>query len=245
MYIVSYDIAHKSLALCILYFNNQWLIDINKIHKKLKDDIKLCDNAEKKCKCILDCLNALTTLLNELIKPILFDVVDLLPNKKLKDSNPIERSSRIKSYLHSVDNFIETLHIDNLKLLLEFQMAPNDKSRNIFSQILFHYSYPDSYFNNTNNDIKKVNICFKKYDIEIIGPSLKNKLNLIPNKPYSYFIKKYTKLYNANKNHSKSNFLYWIKCNNITHMIKKIKKKNLDDIADATNMSIAWICKQL
>ena len=65
--------------------------------------------------------------------------------------------------------------------------------------------------------------------------------DIIGEKPYSYFINKYAKAYDANKAHSKNNFLYWTKYKNIEYMIKDIKKKNLDDIADSCNMILAWI----
>ena len=67
------------------------------------------------------------------------DVVDLIPNKKIKDTNVITRSNRLKSYL----NYIDTLLINEIKsnnenhiikVLLEYQMGPNDKSRNVCSK---------------------------------------------------------------------------------------------------------------
>ena len=118
-------------------------------------------------------------------------------------------------------------------------MGPNDKSRNVCSQILYHYCNTDFNFNSVTDLICDKNIY--KYNVEIVGPSLKNKINMDIEKPYSYFINKYAKAYDANKAHSKNNFLYWTKYKNIEYMIKDIKKKNLDDIADSCNMILAWI----
>ena len=44
------------------------------------------------------------------------------------------------------------------------------------------------------------------YSTEIVGPSLKNKINLDKSKDYHFFLNKYVNNYDANKNHSKHNF---------------------------------------
>ena len=139
-----------------------------------------------------------------------------------------------------IDIIIEKYCIldEKIKILLEYQMGPNDKSRTVASQILEHYSPIDMNFTNYCSDnsieaivkggkdaIKEIaNNNFlhnnKIFDIEIVGPSLKNKINFDKEKPLSFFINKYAKLYDANKAHSKSNFLKWVEQKNISDMTK-------------------------
>ena len=107
--------------------------------------------------------------------------------------------------------------------LVEYQMGPNDKCRTVSSQILYHISKYNS---------KKL----------LVGPSLKNMLNINGN-PYSNFITKYKTNYAANKNHSKVNFMELLNILNGKHIIDHIKKGNIDDIADSVLMSLAWVMK--
>ena len=274
MFIISYDIASKSLAMSIIYFNNEWRDDLQKINTEFHNEKQTCDTSVDLCKCVLKYIDKLEALVDGLIKPIILDVVDLIPGKKLKETSVILRASRLASYLKYVDFLIDT-HIgygNKHKVLLEYQMGPNDQSRNVGSQILLHYATVDTGFKCVHGVASK--ICdFKgsddsqnlsatvadmnafndklielehenqldRYDVEIVGPSLKNKINLVKEQPHSFFIQKYTKSYDANKVHSKANFLYWIKTKKAELMIKNIKKKNLDDIADSVNMTLAWI----
>ena len=63
------------------------------------------------------------------------------------------------------------------------------------------------------------------YSTEIIGPSLKNKINLDKSKDYHFFLNKYVNKYDANKNHSKHNFLKWVENKSIDKFIENIPKK--------------------
>ena len=247
MYIISYDIASKSLAVSIIYFNDRWQDQFNSIKINFIDEINNTIGIEKKCDCIVKYTNLIDNLLNTLIIPKFFDVADLIPGKKLKETTGILRTSRLKAYLHLVDCEFKKIAgntNETVKVLLEYQMGPNDKSRVVGSQVLFHYSNTDVGFTNSMNSCLSINDEHDSkiiYDIEILGPSLKNKINLLDNKDHAFFMKKYSKPYNANKAHSKTNFLQWVKINKVEHMIKNIKKKNIDDIADSVNMTLAWL----
>ena len=74
-----------------------------------------------------------------------------------------------------------------------------------------------------------------------MNASYKNTISLNKNLTHSNFIKKYSNNYLANKNHTKENFLYFLKSFNLLHLIKNIKKKNYDDIADSFMQIIAYI----
>jgi len=240
MRIISYDIASKSLAVAIIDFNENWEEEIKNISTELRADLNCLHCLHclagsvglSSLSVILEKLNKINDIL-DVIKPVFFDVVDLIPGKKLKETDVILRAARLKAFLTTIDSYV----CDSLKILLEFQMGPNDKSRNVGSQILYHYSNVDygfksAYLNKTGTT--------SQVSIEIIGPSLKNKINLDPDNTYQSFIHKYAKTYDANKKHSIANMMFWLNKTNID-MISKIKKSNYDDIADAITMTLAWI----
>lgn len=290
MYIISYDVALKSLAMSLIFVNRVYLIEqsnlFNKLSKMTDKLSKTKLNTNKNCnictilKSIINILDKLIFYKNNTISLILFDIVDLIPNTKIKDTDTIIRAERLKSYLHGIDsliykkiikneNFInKKLKLDNTKkivdtkVLIEYQMGPNDKSRNVCSQILYNYSHKDNYeFKSINYQTKLVNTNAKKlnntkklnYISHIIGPSLKNKINLDNEKNHQFFLNKYSTKYDANKKHSIHNFSLWIKSKldnldkldnpnkKIYNLIKNIPKKNLDDIADSVNMTLAWL----
>ena len=176
------------------------------------------------CQNALDAINKISDLLDSLINLIFLDVTDLIPGKKIKDVTPLLKASRLKGYLSYIDNTY-LKNIQCYKVLIEYQMGPNFKSNSIGAQILYHYA-------NESNSFKEV---------EIIGPSLKNKLNFDKIHTYEFFIKKYAKTYTANKKHTEANMLYWLKKYNFYHLLDTIKSNKLDDIADAFMMSLAWL----
>jgi hypothetical protein len=248
LYIISFDIAIKSLAVAIFKINDKWKTELQLEQEKLK---------LANLSTIQPILENIGLIYDSIIVPIYLDVIDLIPNQKIKETTTELRSARLKTFLNLLDDIIKekinNLDDNKFKILLEYQMGSNDLSRNICSQILFYYSQLDYGFSCANRhqyadidtdisaDISAdadVDIS-KKYSVEIIGPSLKNKINFKYN--HTEFVKKYSNNYNANKAHSKCNFLYWINYTQNQHLIGNIKKKNLDDIADATNMAIAWL----
>lgn len=241
MRILSFDVASKSLALSIINFNDDWKHSLN----QLKLSFRAVDvenmTAYDVCDHVMDYMDKLERILDDMFVPELFDVVDLIPGKKLKDTTPIVRANRLNSYLSCVDRYMSDKHESECKVLLEYQMGPNDKSRNVCSQILYHFSNGDGKFKNTNKTLLGIPNEEIAYDVEIVGPSLKNKINFDKDKPHQYFIQKYAKTYDANKKHSVWNFLRWVDMKGIQPMIVGIPKKNMDDIADSVNMTLAWL----
>ena len=245
MHILSYDVASKSLALSIIKFNDNWKSDLSNIKLSFDNNVVFANpnaTASELCQTALDSINDLYNLLDTLIQPLVLDVVDLIPGKKVKETDVILQANRLRGYLTYVDEThmrgipdLEPYHV-----LVEYQMGPNNKSNSVCSQILYHYTTPDNGFKNVESrDATNTNT--PKCTMEIIGPSLKNKINLDKNKTRQFFIAKYAKTYDANKKHSIANMKYWLKTKNAEHMIANVNKKNLDDIADAVTMTLAWI----
>jgi hypothetical protein len=253
MYIISFDIASKSLAISIILINTNWkieilnYIDLYNLLKKEDPESKKYDTLIKKYKCIKE----INYIIHNIIQIKFLDVVDLTPNMKLKDVHVIDRSARLSSYICNLKLYINTnipiAETEKVKVLLEYQMGPNDQSRNVGSQILYAFSGIDpSYKSNNLPIVDNTNVIHSRkhiYDPMIIGPTLKNKLCVAQGGEYSAFVEKYATNYTANKSHSKFNFLQWMKTRPELErqLIGSIKKKNIDDIADSVNMCIAWV----
>jgi hypothetical protein len=250
MYIVSYDVASKSLAVAIIYFNENWKDELQHIRKLSANETNKLQTSEEICRSVIKYLDMVYMVISTLMEIVVLDVVDIIPGKKIKDTTVIERSNRLSGYLNMMDSVIDPLYNSEknnnhgikipIQVLVEYQMGPNDKSRNVGSQILYHYSTPNIEFFSANFT-SDLYIPINKYIVSIVGPSLKNKICLCPGGKLSDFIPLYAKNYDANKAHSKFNFLGWLKKQNSMFLIKNIKNKNLDDIADACNQAIAWI----
>ena len=227
MKIISFDVATKSLAVSIIDYNynlesafkiNMYFEEYLKFKKNHKP-YNLSENIIKIFTKFCDFLDKMDAELSNMIYINYLDVKDLIPNKKIKDTDIIERTCKLKDYLTSIENKCDIS--PECQILVEYQMGPNDKSRTISSQILYHFA--------------------NKAILHLIGPTLKNKVYIKndKNSTYSSFVAKYTTNYAANKNHAKYIFEKFINIYKY-NLDKKIKKKNIDDIADSTIMSVAF-----
>ncbi len=201
MYYLSFDVANKSLAVSLIYFNNEYKDVLN--NNKIENTNGLIQFNKK---------------IHNIIDYIYYNVEDLIPGKKVKETTIIERSNSLKIYMDKIKNIIhkmkEEKKIDNIYLLIEYQLSSNYNANAIYNQIIYEFS----------NEI---------YEIIIMNPSYKNKIFFHKDLKHSSFIQKYNNNYIANKNHTKANFLYFIKSFNLDHVIKGIKAKNIDDLADS------------
>ncbi len=210
MYYLSIDVANKSLAINFIKYIKPKQILVDKI-------------------TTVNELKELNNKINEVITFYICEVIDLLPNKKVKNTTIIERANALKIYIKNlnlrINKIIDELDISKIKLLIELQPSFNDKSRATFNQLIYEFS---------DNNI---------YKIKIMNASYKNTIYLHKDLKHSNFIKKYSNNYLANKNHTKENFIYFLKQFNLMHLLKKIKKKNYDDIADSFMQVLAYIYK--
>jgi hypothetical protein len=216
MYYLSFDIANKSLAISLIKFDKEYKQILNKT--KIKSD-----NYEN----TLMNMTKLNKELNHIFDYYIYEVVDLIPQQKVRETTLIDRSKKLKEYLNNLNIQIIDIknknNIENITVLVEYQPSFNEKSRTIYNQIIYEYS-------NIPN-----------YKLYIMNPLYKNKLYFSSNLKHSYFIQKYNNNYIANKNHTKVNFLYFLDQYKLNHIIKKIKKKNIDDLADSFMQILAYI----
>ena len=111
MFFLSIDVANKSLAISFLKYNNY-----NNSLKIKESNIKLnyLDNIKH--------LNKLNQSLNNIIQYYICEVIDLIPNKKVKNTTILERSNALKLYLQAlkekINNYIINLNIDKIILLI-------------------------------------------------------------------------------------------------------------------------------
>ena len=116
------------------------------------------------------------------------------------------------------------------KVIFERQMSPNDKSRTMSRYITA------SYLAWYHNSIDWQNVT----DFVVEIPShKKNMIHITEDLIYQNFAGKYASSYTGNKNHCKANLLYW--CNIYNVSLQHLKKKNIDDAADAFMQAIAYI----
>ena len=143
----------------------------------------------------------------------------------------VERARLLKECLNSVDVELSKLpgpERTPQAVLIEYQMLANDKSRCVSQQIVYHYAGREG------------------IAVELVGPSLKNKVFFAKGLEYGFFAEKYASKYTANKNHAKANLLYWLRLYDSMGIIEKsaIKKANLDDAADAFMQIFGWMVYQ-
>ena len=209
MYYLSFDIANKSLACSLVCFNKK-----NMNYENMNSN----SNSNSYCSYI-NSLTEFDNKLNKIIDYKYYNVEDLIPNKKLKDTNIFERTKNLKIYIKKVKNIIKKLSeknkIDNITVLVEYQMSSNYNANSVYNQIIYAFS---------DNDF---------YKIVSMNSIYKNKIYFRDDLKHSNFIQKYNNNYIANKNHTKANFLYFLKSFNLENIIDNIKSKNIDDLADS------------
>lgn len=123
--------------------------------------------------------------LRELIQIVDGETVDLFPGVK---NDEIDAVSRIKAVVCYVETRILPLLISldgNLKIVIEYQMDINHKTNLVSSALI---------------------TLFSKYDVVVVGPSLKNKISVCDEGKYENFTEKTISTYIANKQHALFNF---------------------------------------
>lgn len=111
--VLSFDIASKSLAWCVLEHNPLWLKDATEASS----------------------LEAVDAALDSAWRVLDWGVVDLLPGTALKDVDNLQRSRALRRELLSLDKW----RTDTGVVLLEYQMSANYNANAVYNQILFHF----------------------------------------------------------------------------------------------------------
>ena len=225
MYFLSFDCATKSLAFVIAYvdvenisldiinqnINNQ---DINKqdINKLIKiidgETVDLFPNIADVDILTVDRIKALVIYVRKRILPILAGLgrqpLILTNNDTILAGQDQHQDRQLLQAIAGQDQQLQAIADQDrqlqattdqlqavagqdrqLQVLIEFQMGANPKARMIFAALI---------------------AIFADYDVELVNPSLKNKIYFSEEGKHKHFIKKYSQLYSANKAHAKYNF---------------------------------------
>jgi len=240
MLILGIDVATKSMGIALLKYDVDWE---KKIQTVFVENNKKSETFEEASRKTIKICDEVVNILNNTLQILFLDVVDLIPKQKMKGVDVFLVARRLKKYLNDLEKKID----EQCQVLLEYQMGPNDKSRGVCAQLVYHFAGLDSGYDSYNikekKEKKEKEKHKNKYTVEIVGPSLKNKHDLDKEKTLAFFRNKYVKSYDANKKHSIHNLKTWLDTFGKGDMFKKYKAKHRDDVADAFNMCIAWLAK--
>lgn len=185
-YYLSFDCATKTFAFILVKINMDHLfVNIN----ELRNIIKICENKLKTdgySDEIGKIINKIDSNTNDIIQIITCNCIDLIPGIANKDINTVERVKIVSNYTkNEIYPLISEIPKDDLNVLIEFQMSHNTQSKIVSIALLS---------------------LFSDYNLFLVNPSLKNKLNFTENGKYCYFMEKYKNSYDANKKHALYNY---------------------------------------
>lgn len=249
MLIVSFDIASKSLAVSILDFNDAFEEESHAITNELIGKIHSMD-AIPAAKYARECIKKIATIYDDIVKLLYLDVVDLIPGKKVDKTAKELRATRLQGYLRCIDEVIKKHKcrgVQKTTVFLEYQMSVNYKANFIFSQIMGHFADENCEFKSVmHHDVPKslkpkLYLGLQIHKIITVKPVVKNSINFDKDQPFSHFLAKYAKKHTARKKHATANMMFWLNQTNNMHMVEKVKKENLDDVADSITQAVVWL----
>lgn len=220
MLFLSFDIASRSLAYTIMYYNTDVLSIISNIINGGKENNIING---------INSINNIEFVLKRNVDLRICDVSDINEGLKNKEVDVLTKTKKLKQILSILQTILDNFKAELLNesgidveiaVLLEYQMPSNYQANAIFNQIYYH---------------------FVDYNPHIISPCYKNKIYFSNDLTYDNFSSKYKNTYSANKAHTKANFLYFMESFGLKERIIHIKKKNLDDAADSFIQIFAYI----
>ncbi len=233
---LSFDCATKNMGVSFYKYDINY---INKINNLLNSKYENINDIKGDIHNIFEKYNIniiknIILIIDNIIDIKFFKLINIIDNDKLKDTNIITRTIKLKEELNNLENIIKKEQInDIINLHIEYQMNINNCSLAVMNQLIYHYT--------TINDNTTINDYTNKYKIQIIYPALKNKLYFHNNLKHRIFIQKYNSNYKSNKEHSKYNLLYYLYIFKKHNLIKDFSLKKIDDIADSFMQSIVNI----
>ncbi len=186
MYYLSFDCATKTFAYVLVKINFSYLYvdtyELKSVCNYILSQLKLGEVTEQ----LINIITKLDNNTKNAITVITGNCIDLIPNIANKDIDTVDRVKRVSVYVkNNIYPLIKDIPIDQLVVLVEFQMSHNTQSKVVSIALL---------------------TLFAEYEIFLVNPSLKNKIDFVPNGSYAYFIEKYKNSYDANKKHALNNF---------------------------------------
>lgn len=154
-------------------------------------------------------------------KLLIYKTVNLIEDKMLKETDTLYRSIQLKKFLNEFDKLYTK--DQNFNVLIEYQMNANDKSREIYHYLIYHYN---------------------EYPVHLVNPGLKNKLDFdVPELHISNFYAKYSNMEYARKKHTiaLANHYCTIMNYNSPEIMNTVRNSKEDDCADALMQIVAYL----
>jgi hypothetical protein len=156
-------------------------------------------------------------------------VKDILCGKKTKDCSAMERTRALHGFLSK--NPILGQMPKNTRIYIEAQPLKVGRATNRYSGAV---SYQLAFF-------------YVDYEVIFVRAKLKNELCLGPDLAFGGFLESATKRrkskrdasYCARKEHSRANFLYFMRVIGQYDLVSEIPMKIMDDVADSTMQALA------
>ncbi len=151
-------------------------------------------------------------------------LIDVTDGKTAKSVDAFTKARSLKQHMREIVELMnQTAKDEKPTLLIEYQMNANDKSRAVYNQLVYEFC----------------DLC----DIVCMPPALKNTVYLNKALRYGEVLNVSGANYQANKNHSKYNFMYYLCVTKQLHLLKGVKSKNYDDIADTFMQMVAHLVR--
>jgi hypothetical protein len=233
--VLSVDVANKSLAVAFIKFDTKKYERIEQALDEFRT-LKASGGAPSAVLCGFNALlDKITDIYNGAIDIKHIDVKDLIPGKKMSETDLLHRTVALHGYLSDLTSAVIPLvgADEEFKILIEYQMGPNEKSRAVSTQLMYHFAgvllnmgrVPDG-------------------NIILVGPSLKNTIYIgAADAAHINFLEKYKTNYSTNKAHSRFNLVRLLQVLGKSNMLVPFAKKNYDDLGDAVMMAVAWVTK--
>jgi len=222
MYYLSFDCATKTFAYSLSYVNlNSIPKNINILINDIATETTNVEttNAETTTKLYKNTIKKIKNFKSQIINLIDGEIIDFFPKIPDNKIDNVERIQKISNYVKEVIfPKIANIKIDNIEIFIEFQMGSNHKARMISSALI---------------------AIFSSYVVRLIHPSLKNKVYTCEDGKHKHFIKKYSNLYTANKEHSKYNFFIIEKI--FSSAISSTNKNDRGHIADSFMQVLGYL----
>ncbi len=257
MKVLSFDCGHESLGVCLLEFTPIPIAISDTLMNTVRALLSLdkLSPVEQKILIhhVLSQLRHITSPVNHMIQIHYLASIQLVSH--VRSTGLIGRALALKSFLESFRRYYESRLVIPDVVLIEDQTI-NNLSGEVAAQVAFFYSttagkpnvYPDHQNIPTIPSTKQITIV-------LMPPTLKNLIKFDDDLGIEHFYSKYVSLYEANKNHTKANFLHYMKIiqpppdwEEYTCSYKKkanvgIPAKRKRDIADSFMQAIAYIKK--
>jgi hypothetical protein len=195
---LSFDCATKTFAFSLSkidldsYYNN-----IDRLSARVKNATRLIQAIAKGAAVVTDQIMAEISesvrkldVETDFIEIIDGEMIDLFPGVLDSKINSVDRIKSVSKYIKN--RIIPSVEAAKLQypdapihIMVEYQMGPNFKAREVASAII---------------------AIFAEYSVVVVNPSLKNKISTSAEGEYKNFTSKYTTTYGANKAHTKYNF---------------------------------------